>query len=166
MFQTAARSVVGVLAFLVGVLCVASSGGLWSAAPPRAREADRIRAIIEEQARAWNKGDLDGFMDAYLDSEELRFFSGGNVTKGRRPLFERYRKRYQAEGKEKMGKLTFSELDVTVLADDAALVRGRWKVVLEKEAPEGLFTLLMRRYPSGWKIVHDHTSQAEPPKKR
>src|SRR5262249_60298967 len=97
------------------------------------------------------------------DSDELTFFSGGDVKKGHKSLAERYRKRYQSEGKE-MGKLTFSDLDVIPLNADTAIARARWKLVMAKETIGGLFTLVLQRFPRGWKIVHDHTSVPETPK--
>ena len=72
-------------------------------------------------------------------------------------MSDRYQKRYQADGKE-MGRLTFSDLEVQVLGPDAAMVRGRWKLALKAENPEGLFTLIVKKLPEGWRIVHDHTS--------
>src|SRR5262245_40470495 len=134
-------------------------------------EADRgkaekaVRAVLEEQVEAWNAGKLERFMDTYWKSDKLVFFSGGIVTKGHKALAERYRKNYQGEGKE-MGKLTFSDVEVEALSADTAHARGVWKVVTSKETVEGLFTLLLRKMPDGWKIVHDHTSRADPPKSR
>jgi uncharacterized protein (TIGR02246 family) len=127
-------------------------------ADPKADEA-AIRKVLADQDAAWNKGDLEGFMAGYWKSPELTFISGNNKTKGWDATLERYKKRYQGEGKE-MGKLTFSELDVEMLGPDAALVRGRFTLELmkEKEKPTGLFTLVFRRFPEGWRIVHDHTS--------
>jgi beta-aspartyl-peptidase (threonine type) len=129
----------------------------------RASAVVQVRAVLQAQDDAWNAGDLERFMDTYAD--DLTFYAGGNILRGRQALTERYRKRYQSEGKE-MGKLSFSDLEVIPLTDEAVLARGRWKVVLKNETPDGLFTLLMRRFPDGWKIVHDHTSRAEPPKKQ
>jgi beta-aspartyl-peptidase (threonine type) len=123
---------------------------------PKADEA-AIRAVLADQAAAWNKGDLEGFMAGYWKSPDLTFVSGNAKTKGWDATLERYKKRYQAEGKE-MGKLTFSELEVEQLGPDAALVRGRFTLEMMKEKPTGLFTLVLRRFPEGWRIVHDHTS--------
>src|SRR5262249_7228037 len=116
-----------------------------------------IRQILDDQGAAWNKGDLKGFMAGYWKSEKLTFFSGDKVEHGWQATYERYQKRYQAEGRE-MGKLTFSELDIQMLGDDSAWVRGRWKLVTSKETPGGLFTLIFNKFPEGWRIVHDHTS--------
>ncbi|HYT92538.1 MAG TPA: nuclear transport factor 2 family protein [Gemmataceae bacterium] len=120
-----------------------------------ARQA--IRAVLDAQVKAWNKGDLEGFMAGYWKSDDLSFFSGKDKTRGWQATLDRYRKRYQADGRE-MGKLTFSELDIELLGADNALVRGRWQLVLTKEMPGGLFTLIFRKTTQGWRIVHDHTS--------
>jgi beta-aspartyl-peptidase (threonine type) len=121
------------------------------------KPADAIRKVLDDQVVAWNKGDLKTFMAGYWESPKLSFYSGSNKTQGWKETLERYRKRYQADGKE-MGKLSFSELDVEMLGPDAALVRGRWHVEMTKEKHAGLFTLIVRKLPDGWKIVHDHTS--------
>jgi uncharacterized protein (TIGR02246 family) len=128
------------------------------------KPADAVKAVLTEQVEAWNKGDLDRFLGTYWDSDELTFYSGGTVSKGRKAVAERYRKNYRAEGKE-MGKLTFSDMDVQELGPDAAMARAKWKLVTSKETFEGLFTLILKKFPDGWKIVHDHTSRADPPKK-
>ena len=125
------------------------------AAEPKAEDA--IRAVLDAQVVAWNKGDLDGFMKGYWNSDKLTFFSGATKTSGWKATLERYQKKYKAEGKE-MGKLTFSELEIDVLGPDSAVVRGRWQLVLSKEKPGGLFTLIFKKVPDGWRIVHDHTS--------
>jgi beta-aspartyl-peptidase (threonine type) len=116
-----------------------------------------VRQVINDQQTAWNKGDLEGFMSGYWKSPDLTFYSGKDKTRGWQATMERYVKKYRADGKE-MGKLTFSELEVEVLGPDAALVRGRWQLELSKDKPGGLFTLLFKRFPEGWRIVHDHTS--------
>jgi ketosteroid isomerase-like protein len=117
-----------------------------------------IRAVLEAQVAAWNKGKLEEFMDGYWRSPELSFFSGGRKLAGWEATLERYRKNYQSEGRE-MGKLDFSDLEVQLLAENAALVRGRWRLKMnDGKEPGGLYTLIFRRFNNGWKIVHDHTS--------
>ena len=117
-----------------------------------------IRQTLTDQTEAWNRGDLDGYMNGYWKSPELTFYSGGTVTKGWESTLERYRKRYQSQGNE-MGKLAFTELHITVLGADAALVRGGWQLITASgKNPGGLFTLAVRKFPEGWRIVHDHTS--------
>ena len=121
---------------------------------------DAIHQVLDSQVAAWNKGDLKGFMAGYWKSEKLTFFSGDKIEHGWQATYDRYQKRYQADGKE-MGKLTFSELEIEMLGADTAWVRGRWKLVTSKETPGGLFTLVFKKFPEGWRIVHDHTSAAQ-----
>src|SRR5262245_62950962 len=116
-----------------------------------------IRKVLDDQETAWNKGDLEGYMKGYWKSDKLTFFSGGSRTEGWQATLERYQKKYKGEGKE-MGKLTFSDIEIEVIAPDAAVVRGRFQLETSKEKPTGLFTLLMKKLPEGWRIVHDHTS--------
>src|SRR6266536_2138256 len=120
-----------------------------------------IRAVLDAQARAWNAGDLRGFMEGYARSDLTRFQSGGDVSLGWQTVFDRYQKRYG--DRASMGVLRFSEIEVTMLAPDAALAFGRWCLERAQDAPSGLFTLLFRRTSAGWRIVHDHTSAAESP---
>jgi len=116
-----------------------------------------IQQVLDEQTAAWNKGDLQGFMKGYRKSDRLTFFSGDKKTTGWQATLDRYQKKYQGEGKE-MGQLTFSEIAIDLLGPDAALVRGRFTLVLGGSKPTGLFTLILKKLPEGWRIVHDHTS--------
>jgi beta-aspartyl-peptidase (threonine type) len=128
------------------------------APPAEPAPEDAVRQVLDAQVAAWNRGDLDAFMAGYWQSPELTFFSGPDRTSGWQATLERYRKRYQSEGKE-MGRLTFSDVNVEMLGPDAALVRGGWRVEQSKETLGGLFTLIFRRTLDGWRIVHDHTSR-------
>ena len=115
-----------------------------------------IRAVMSAQVAAWNRGDIDGFMDGYARSPATEFVSGDKLTRGWQTVRDRYKKKY--DRREKMGTLTFSEIAITPLSSDSALVLGRWKLVRKGDKPHGIFTLLFRRTPAGWRIVHDHTS--------
>jgi ketosteroid isomerase-like protein len=120
-----------------------------------------VEAVLRTQQDAWNRHDLDAFMAGYWNSPELTFFSGANVRNGWQATLDRYRATYASPGHE-MGKLGFSELRVEMLGSDAAFVRGSWHLTMsDGKMPHGLFTLVFRKFPEGWKIVHDHTSAAE-----
>ena len=120
-----------------------------------------VEQVLHAQQDAWNRQDLEAFMVGYWNSPDLTFFSGAHETSGWQGALERYRKAYQGEGKE-MGKLEFLNLRIEPIATDAAWVRGAWRVTMsDGKMPHGLFTLLLRKFPDGWKIVHDHTSAAE-----
>ena len=142
-----------VIALLI-VGCVAAIRQL-TASPVAPAEA--VRQVLDAQVAAWNKGDLEQFMAGYWRSPDLSFFSGKDKRKGWEDTLNRYRQRYQSGGRE-MGKLSFTDLEIESPAPGTAWVRGRWKLIMSKEAPEGLFTLIFKKLPEGWRIVHDHTS--------
>ena len=119
-----------------------------------------VEGVLHRQVEAWNHHDLQGFMAGYWNSARLTFFSEATKIAGWQSALERYQKRYQAEGRE-MGNLRFSDLQVETLGPDSAFVRGAWQLTTaDGKNPSGLFTLVFRKFPEGWKIVHDHTSEA------
>ena len=140
---------------LAAVLAV-SAGYVGAAAAPNPSADAEIRAVMKAQVAAWNRGDIDGFMQGYARSNATEFVSGDRLTRGWQTVRDRYRKKY--DSREKMGTLTFSHINITSLGADAALVVGRWKLARKNDKPHGIFTLLFRRTPAGWRIVHDHTS--------
>jgi beta-aspartyl-peptidase (threonine type) len=120
-----------------------------------------VEQVLRTQQEAWNRRDLEGFMAGYWNSPELTFFSGAKEHDGWQATIERYRAAYASPGHE-MGKLEFSGLRIEMLGADAAFVRGAWRLTMsDGKTPHGLFTLVFRKFPEGWKIVHDHTSVAE-----
>lgn len=122
-------------------------------------EEDRILAVLATQQEAWNAGDIDGFMEGYWRSPELRFASGGSVTKGWQETRDRYHTNYA--DRSLMGELSFNELYVTVLAEDAAIVHGAWALQRTADRPSGLFTLVFEEIDGAWKIVSDTTTSAD-----
>ena len=142
------------------VVLALSTGCVGSGLADRDRDVKReMEAVLRAQESAWNRGDIDGFLNAgYLRSPTLTFFSGGEVMRGFDTVLEHYRRSYTAGGRE-MGHLAFSELETMVAGPDQGVVRGRWQLDLHGEKKVGgLFTLVMLRMPEGWRIVHDHTS--------
>ncbi|MGC2239059.1 MAG: nuclear transport factor 2 family protein [Pyrinomonadaceae bacterium] len=141
-----------VLAFLL--IFVSAGVAFAQSKDEKAKEA--IRKVMDEQAAAWNSGNIEGFMQGYWKSPELKFVSGDGVTKGWQPTLDRYKKSY--DSRAKMGTLTFSDLDITILSKNSAVVLGNWALQREKDNPKGKFTLIFRKFKDGWRIIHDHTS--------
>ena len=144
-----------IVALLIAVLVCASAIGAQSASQ-QSQIRSEILKVMNDQADAWNRGDIDTFMKGYWNSENLRFVSGDTVTRGWQPTLDRYKRNYSS--REKMGTLTFSDLTVEVLSKDAAIVLGSWALARANDNPKGKFTLIFRKTRDGWLIVHDHTS--------
>jgi uncharacterized protein (TIGR02246 family) len=134
------------------------------ARPAEERKADReaIGSVLTAQQTAWNRGDVDAFLEGYWRSPELTFSGTSGVARGWDGVLARYKKSYPDQAA--MGQLDFSGLEFRFLGPDAALVLGRWHLKREKGDIGGVFSLVWQRFPAGWKIVHDHTSAVEPPK--
>jgi ketosteroid isomerase-like protein len=122
------------------------------------KTATAIRAVLQAQSEAWNRGGIEGYMAGYWRSNETVFISGDSLTRGWQTVLDRYKKNY--DSREKMGMLTFSDLEITPIGNDSAVVIGRWHLQRAKDEPHGRFTLIFRRTKQGWRIVHDHTSAA------
>jgi len=139
------------------VLAMIASAG--DALPsPSVAPQDQIRAVLESQQDAWNRGDLVAFMQGYWTSDRTEFVGAGGIERGWQAVLQRYRKGYP--DRAAMGKLTFSNLEITMLGPSAALVLGEWRLDRPSGQPHGVFTLIFRKFPEGWRIIHDHTSAA------
>lgn len=119
-----------------------------------------IRAVLAWQVHAWNDGDLVRFMRGYWNNDSTLFASGGNVARGWQAMLARYQRGYPT--REKMGQLEFTIYKTEMMGEDWARVLGQWKLAVGSTNPQGLFTLILRRFEEGWRIVHDHTSSATP----
>jgi ketosteroid isomerase-like protein len=151
------------LCICTGLLCISAVTQSISAAPVAQEEthataAAQIRAVLRAQQDAWNRGDVDGFMNGYMRSRSTIFVSEDSVRRGWETVRDRYKKKYP--DRAKMGMLTFSKIEITPLGLDAAVVLGSWHLKRAQDQPHGRFTLIFRKTAEGWRIVHDHTSAA------
>jgi ketosteroid isomerase-like protein len=140
------------------------SGGIIVHAQTPAEDDAVIRAAMKAQADAWNHADIPAFMKAYEDSPDTTFI-GLTLRKGYQPILKRYQENYTT--REQMGTLTFNDLDVRLLPGgcgkaEIALVTGKFHLERaakgEAKKDDGIFSLVWRKGPQGWKIVLDHTS--------
>lgn len=119
-----------------------------------------VRSLLQSQADAWNRGDLDGFLQAYSGSPDLMFFSNGRTFRGRAQIEAVMRERYRRG----MGRLWFGEPHFAFVTPDAAAIFGEWRVQLpDGQERSGLGTAVIRKTNGDWRIVHDHSSFAIPP---
>ncbi len=143
---------------VAGVILLLTAGLLLAQRETKDPEEAAVARVLQAQVQAWNAHNLEGFMAGYWKSPELSFFSGGSQTYGWEQTLARYRDRYQSAGAE-MGTLEFSGLNIQRLSADAAFVRGQFHLKMSSgKESSGIFTLIFRKFPDGWRIIHDHTS--------
>ena len=119
-----------------------------------------IMPVLNRQAQAWNRGDLEAFMQAYWNSEQLTFSSGGKTTRGWQATLANYRKSYPT--RKQMGHLSFDQLEFNPIESSAALVLGQWHLTMDDGTKiEGNFSIILRKFDGTWKIIHDHSSTLE-----
>ena len=138
--------------------------GAWSTTPVAAqfektRSSAEIRALLDAQGAAWNRGDIDGYMAGYWKSEKMTFSGASGVSRGWQSLRDRYHHKYP--DRATMGTLVFSNVEITELASDAALVLGLWQLERARGPVGGVFSVVLRKFPEGWRIIHDHTSTVQ-----
>ncbi|HTH52105.1 MAG TPA: nuclear transport factor 2 family protein [Pyrinomonadaceae bacterium] len=115
-----------------------------------------IRKIMDDQAAAWNRGDIDTFMAGYWKSDKLQFVGTDSVTKGWQATTDRYKRNYNS--REKMGTLSFTDVEFIPISKDAAFIVMSWSLKRTSDNPHGKSTLLWRKLKEGWRIVVDHSS--------
>jgi len=123
--------------------------------PDTTKIKNEIQTILYRQKEAWNKGNIEGFMEDYWNSKNLTFQSGNKRLYGWDTLLSRYKTNFSGEN---MGKLDFTDIKIKVMSNSIAYVLGRWKLEFKDSSKEGLFTIIFQRKPEGWKIIHDHSS--------
>ena len=115
-----------------------------------------IRAVMDEQIKTWNSGNIDAFMQTYWKSDSLLFVGSKGPTYGWQTTLEGYKKRYPDT--ITMGKLDFEILQIKPLSAEYSFVLGKWHLKRTIGDAGGYFTLLFRKINGNWLIVADHTS--------
>ena len=140
----------------VMLLCLAASAQ--TATLHNGGDTAAIEKVLHDQEAAWNRGDIESFMQGYKDSPETTFI-GKTISRGYRPILERYKTAYTT--RDAMGTLDFSDIAVRMLGDDYAVVTGRYHLARTAQGggeARGIFSLIFAREADGWRIILDHTS--------
>ncbi|WP_346316990.1 DUF4440 domain-containing protein [Chitinophaga sp. YIM B06452] len=140
------------LVIIIALIAVSAVNPLRAQDP----EVTRIKALMDTQVKAWNAGNLEGFMDTYWKSDSLLFIGKKGLTYGWQATLDNYRKSYP--GKEGMGTLSFQLLEFKKLAGDTYFVIGKWNLARTIGDLSGHFSILLRKISGEWKIVADHSS--------
>lgn len=115
-----------------------------------------IRSVMAQQEVAWNKGELEVFMQGYWKSDSLQFISSRGINYGWQATLDGYKKGYPT--KEAMGILSFTILSIEKLSPTSAVVIGKWHLKRSNDEPNGHFMLLWKKVNNQWVIIADHTS--------
>ena len=152
----AMRKLILALVFCAASIAVAQQEP--ASQPGTANEEAAVKAVLNAQMEAWNRGDLETYMAVgYWNSPELTFIGGATEIRGYQGALERYRKAYKSPGKE-MGQLDFPEMRVVMLGPDAALATGKFHLKMKDgREPSGRYTVILKKFPEGWRIIHDHS---------
>lgn len=146
-----------VLAAAVGLGC---GGEPRPTAPTPADEAE-IHAVLARQKDAWNRGDIQAFMQGYQQSPAIVFTSAGKIRRGWDETLASYEQKYVSG--DAMGHLEFRDVELQPVGADGAVALGKWQLTDTPKAGEGVFTLVLVKDADGrWAIVHDHTSLLVP----
>jgi ketosteroid isomerase-like protein len=149
--------------FAVTILAVVTVAVASGARPPQpSPDEAQIRALLVDQTAAWNRGDIDGFMAGYWKSDETEFVSADGISRGWQALLDRYKRSYP--DRKAMGRLSFANLEIRVECPNSAYAIGEFHLEREKDNPAGIFTLNLKKFPEGWRVVVDHTTAFAPPK--
>lgn len=129
------------------------------AANAAASPEEEARAVLQTQAAAWSRGDLEAFSSVYAD--DATFLATTGVTRGGKEVLARYRKRYPDAAA--MGKLTLEVIEARAFPEGSAAVgvsiAARWRLEYpnqpDKKTAEGLTLVVMKKIGGAWKIVQD-----------
>jgi ketosteroid isomerase-like protein len=154
---TKVRPATRFLVLLSGVLLLFATSSLSSSAkPPQSDDAAAILTLLNDQTAAWNRGDIEGFMNGYWNSDQTELVSGEGVARGWQALLHRYRHAYP--DRKAMGHLSFSNLEIHVECATGGYAIGEYHLQRDSDNPSGVFTLNFRKFLEGWRIVVDHTT--------
>jgi uncharacterized protein (TIGR02246 family) len=143
--------------FLVFISCAARAQDLQQLTTATREQLDVVKVLVSQEA-AWNKGDIEGFAQAYKDSPDILFVTN-SVNRGFAGIVAAYRRDFPS--KAAMGTLSFSDLEVHPLDENFAVVIGKYHLERGKKDggnAEGMFSLVLEKTDQGWKIVVDHTT--------
>ena len=146
---------------ILGTLASAQSSPQTNSSPHLQNNAQAIKNVLAQQVAAWNRGDIPAFMDGYWKSDDLEFVNAAGIFQGWQDVLKRYQHSYP--DRAAMGHLTFSGVEIHALCANAGFVVGHFRLDREKDGqtdhPQGVFTLIFRKFPAGWKIINDHTTE-------
>jgi uncharacterized protein (TIGR02246 family) len=146
--------------------CAAALAASWLAIRPISAQGSQseeaaIREVFDKQTAAWNRGDTAAFMDGYWKSPDTEFAGVSGMIRGWDNVMARYRRVYPDA--RAMGHLSFDNIEIRVLCPEAAYATGEFKLERETGQLSGIYTVIVKKFPEGWRAIHDHTTAYPPP---
>ena len=145
--------------------CVAALTATWLAARPSSAKGSQtdeaaIREVFDKQTAAWNRGDTAAFMDGYWKSPDTEFVGTSGMIRGWDNVMARYKRVYPDS--KAMGHLSFDNIEIKMLCPVAAYATGEFKLERESGNLSGIYTVIVKKLPEGWRAIHDHTTAYAP----
>lgn len=123
---------------------------------PESKDFQAVRQVLATQQDAWNRGDIDAFMEYYWKSPDLQFIGSSGLTEGWQNTLDRYKKNYSS--RDLMGTLKFDILKMNQRSKKVISVVGKFTLERKNDQPSGYFLLIFQKIKGKWLIVADHTS--------
>lgn len=142
----------------IALFCAITTVGI-AQKPLAEKDSLAIVKLLVEQQHAWNRGDIPAFMEGYHKSENLTFTGSNGVVTGWNATLQRYQNSYP--DKSHMGELRFTFLKSYEAGPRTALFIGRFELLRDMGNASGYFTLVLRKFSNGWRIISDHTSASD-----
>ncbi|MGI8950347.1 MAG: YybH family protein [Chitinophagaceae bacterium] len=120
------------------------------------KDEQSIRQLMNKQVEAWNRGNIDAFMNGYWKNDSLLFVGKNGAEFGWTTALENYKKHYADTAA--MGKLHFDILQIKQLSTEYYFVLGKWHLTRSVGNIGGYYTLLFKKINGVWLIMADHTS--------
>ncbi|GAB1307907.1 hypothetical protein KH5_05900 [Urechidicola sp. KH5] len=108
---------------------------------------------MKAQEKAWSNNDIEGFMDGYWKSKDLKFYGKSGVTYGWHSTFERYKKGYPTS--DNTGTLKFKINDISKIENESYYVMGEFYLTRNVGDANGIFMIIFKKIDGEWKIVAD-----------
>jgi len=115
-----------------------------------------IRKVLDDQLKAWNKGDIESFMQGYWKNDSLMFIGKSGINWGWQKTLENYKRGYPDT--TAMGKLSFDIIVIKKLSPEYYYLVGKWMLKRTIGDLSGHYNLLFRKINGSWLIIADHSS--------
>ena len=119
-------------------------------------DRDAIRLVVQHMEDAWNRRDFRGYMAGFKNPDVV-FISGGKFQDGWQGTLDHYVRDYGGSA-ERRGRLHFFNIKIDLLAPDAAMLVGQYRLERGARATEGVNTRLFRKSGGKWLITMNHVS--------